>query len=140
MRFLRHRIEKFTGVLTKRMAMRALGWMPNLSKEDRKWLEQMATGSFEWASWHEEYGPSAEFELQRTAIHALVTIGNLETVTKLRDSLQHNRQRWEQDPGIERYRTKIPDWDRELKRAFYHAREEILWQEYCRGTAVGCPQ
>ena len=140
MRFLRHRIQKFTGVLTKRTAIRALALMPDLDEADKERLEQMATGTFKWAAWDKQYGPSAEFELQRTAIHALGIIGDLETVTMLRDSLQHNRQRWERDPGIERYRKKIPDWDRELKRAFYHAREEILWQEYCRSTAVGCPQ
>jgi len=140
MRFLRRRIEKFTGVLTKRTAIRALAVMPDLDKEDKERLEQMATGAFKWASWHDEYGPSAEFELQRTAIHALGTIGDLDTVTMLRDSLQDNRKRWERDPGIERYRKKLPDWDRELKRAFYHAREEILWHEYCRSAAVGCVQ
>jgi HEAT repeat protein len=138
MRFLRRRIDKFTGVLTKRTAIRALALMPDLGEEDQERLEQMAMGAFKWASWHDDYGPSAEFELQRTAIHALGTIGDLDTVTMLRDSLQDNRKRWEEDPGIERYRRKLPDWDRELKRAFYHAREEILWQEYCRSAAMGC--
>ncbi|MGD9318240.1 MAG: hypothetical protein PVG56_15495, partial [Anaerolineae bacterium] len=95
------------------VAIQALG-----SLADRRYkplLDVMALGNFTGILPHVDAPPSSFAYLQRKAIDALSTVGDLESVTLLRE---HRR--------VEAMGSGT--WDPELERALYRTSEEIFWR------------
>jgi hypothetical protein len=85
----------------------ALGWLAD--EADKDLLESLAVDQFEpYLSEAGSFPPDQRHYLRRRAIEALVHLGDLATLDRLRIS------------GV--------DWDPELRRIFYQTSEEIHWR------------
>jgi HEAT repeat protein len=104
--FLDRCLYEFTGVRLKAKAIQSLGWMYDRSYKDL--FEQLALGDFSDIALRQHLPEEERVYLRRKAIQALASIGDQDTLARLR--------------------AKRTDWSPELERAFYWASEEIYWR------------